>query len=198
MRFAPKHVVTMVACVSAAVVLAPVGVLAATGQLVNITDPYSSSRSARVSRDGSLRVESRTAVGGGTFNAVGTGLSSLSFQKLYEASGPKRIVITDITMSADSSTSQSTPGYAARIEVVALTRTSGSAACAYNAAGWTRKTVRWLDVAPTRTEQLTFPGSPIVVAPAASGHLSCVGYQVWVLPSSVTIFGAVGGYTYEP
>lgn len=44
MKFQAKHVVTMVCAVSAAAVLAPVGVMAATGTLVNVTDPFNASR----------------------------------------------------------------------------------------------------------------------------------------------------------
>jgi len=198
MKLEARHVVAIVACVCAAAVLAPVGVMAATGSLVNITDPSYASRKARVSADGSMRVESRAAATTNTFNRSSNGVSSLSFTKLIEVSGPRRLAITDISFSADTFTSQSTAGYAARLEFVALVRKSGTAACAYNAAGWQRTTLRWVDVAATRTDQLSFAGSPLVPPVATGSEDTCIGFQVWVLPSSVTIFAGISGYTYEP
>ena len=55
-RFTGRQIVTMVVAISAAVVLAPVGALAATGSLVNITDPVHRDQKARVSGDGRLLV----------------------------------------------------------------------------------------------------------------------------------------------
>lgn len=196
MALMPKHLVTMVACVCAAVVLTPAAVVAA-GSLVTIADPATNS-AARVSKDGALRVESRAGASGDSFNAAAPSASSLSFVKVYEANGPKRPVITDLSVSADTSTSQATAGYAVRIEWVVLTRTSGVAPCAYNSAGWVRRTLRWMDVAPTRTEQLTFPGSPLLLPAVTAGQRNCIGFQIWVLPASTTVFGAAAGYLLTP
>lgn len=198
MKFAPKHVVAMVACVCAAAVLAPVGVMATTGTIVNITDAVYAARKARVSADGSLRVEQRAAATTNTFNRSSAGVSSLSFTKLIEVSGPRRLAITDLSFSADTFTSQATAGYAARLEFVALIRKSGVSPCAYSSAGWTRTTLRWVDVAPTQTNQLSFAGSPLVPPVATGSEDTCIGFQVWVLPANTTIFAGVGGYTYEP
>lgn len=54
-RLSGGQIVAIVVSVCAAVVLAPVGVMAATGQFVNIVDPYDSSRRARID-SGKLRV----------------------------------------------------------------------------------------------------------------------------------------------
>ncbi|HEX8002336.1 MAG TPA: hypothetical protein VF519_06540 [Mycobacteriales bacterium] len=53
-RLSGRHIVTIVVAVCAAVVLAPVGVMAATGTLVNITDPVNSANRARVTSAGSM------------------------------------------------------------------------------------------------------------------------------------------------
>ena len=53
-RLSGAQIVAIVVAISAAVVLAPVGVLAATGQLVNIADPVTGSNRARVNAAGSL------------------------------------------------------------------------------------------------------------------------------------------------
>lgn len=58
----------IVACVSVASLLAPVGVLAATGQLVNIVDPLFRRRKVRVGSAASLQVETRPGVTGGARN----------------------------------------------------------------------------------------------------------------------------------
>lgn len=55
-RLTGRHIVTIVASICAAVVLAPVGVMAATGQLVNIADPVTGSNQARVNSGGGLHV----------------------------------------------------------------------------------------------------------------------------------------------
>jgi hypothetical protein len=72
-RFSSKQIVVMVVAVCAAVVLAPVGVMAATGSLVNIVDPSNASHKAHVDSSGHVLVASgtqavRTTVG----NAVST------------------------------------------------------------------------------------------------------------------------------
>jgi hypothetical protein len=196
MELAPKHVVVMVASVCAAVVLAPVGVLAATGSLVNVTDPFASSHVARVNAEGALRVETRPGVSGSTFNVAAAGTSSLSFFKVYENTGTYHIAVTDLTLAADTGLNAAAAGYAARVEWVSLVRTSGTADCAYNAAGWTRRTLRWMDVAPTRTEQLSFAATPLVVPNPAAGQRSCIGFQLWVLPSNTVVFASMSGYLF--
>ena len=55
-RFKPRHVVTIVVAVCAAAVLTPVAVGAATGSLVNITDPVTAANKAKVSNRGQLYV----------------------------------------------------------------------------------------------------------------------------------------------
>lgn len=62
----PRHKVTIVVAICAAVIGFPVSVGAATGQLVNITDPVTSSYSARVDSAGALR----TSVYAGNLNAT--------------------------------------------------------------------------------------------------------------------------------
>ncbi|HEV2891558.1 MAG TPA: hypothetical protein VGX28_14390 [Frankiaceae bacterium] len=53
-RLSGGQIVTIVVAICAAVVLAPVGVMAATGQLVNIADPVTGGNQARVNSAGSL------------------------------------------------------------------------------------------------------------------------------------------------
>ena len=55
-RFKPRHIVTIVVAVCAGAVLMPVAVGAATGSLVNITDPVTAANKAKVSNKGQLYV----------------------------------------------------------------------------------------------------------------------------------------------
>ena len=67
MKFQAKHVVTMVACVSAALVLAPVAVYAG-GSLVTLVDPTYNDRKVRVGSSGALHVETKAGAMIGAFN----------------------------------------------------------------------------------------------------------------------------------
>lgn len=66
-RFTGGQIATMVVAVCVAVVALPVGALAATGNLVNITDPVTASHKARVDSNGRLYVSD----GGGTLTVDG-------------------------------------------------------------------------------------------------------------------------------
>lgn len=70
-RFRPRHVVTMVVAVSAALVLMPVAVGAATGSLVNIVDPSTAANKAKVTNKGQLYVTD-TDPYNGSFGKIGT------------------------------------------------------------------------------------------------------------------------------
>lgn len=63
-RFSGRQITVMVVAISVAVVLAPVGAVAATGSLVNVTDPVYSTYRARVTSKGSLAVTPRDPVSG--------------------------------------------------------------------------------------------------------------------------------------
>lgn len=79
-RLRGGHIVAIVGSVCAAVVLAPVGVMAATGSLVNITDPYNSRARARVD-SGKVRVGD----GNGALTVDGTVKTSDASVLLYQA-----------------------------------------------------------------------------------------------------------------
>jgi hypothetical protein len=194
-KLAPKHVVTLIACVCAAVVLAPVGVMAATGSLVNVIDPSNSSRQAHVTSNGALRVENGSIAAGQAFSKTSDPISSLGFHVLFEVTGPTRMALTDVSLTSDTGLSQAVTGYGSRIELVALTRTSGTSACGYSAPGWTRRSLRVIDSQAPGTTQLTFP-TPMLLPGAASGQPLCVGFYYNLQPNNATIWVAAGGYKY--
>ena len=193
MKFQPKHVVTMVVALSAAVILAPVGVLAATGQLVNITDPSNSARKARVSSDGSLRVESRAGASSKTFSFQSNAMNNITFFPLKEFAGSDKTALTEMSFAAGGIFSD--PDLSYTVHVWGLVRTSGSAACALSAAGWTKKLMRTIAVRTQSSVTLTFTGSPLLMPSAAADQRTCLGVE---LRNSITD-GAVyvGGTGYR-
>jgi len=56
MRFTGRQITTMIVAVCVAIIAFPVGVYAATGSLVNITDPVTKANKARVDASGRLKV----------------------------------------------------------------------------------------------------------------------------------------------
>ena len=61
-RFSSRQITTMVVAICCAVVLLPIGAVAATGSLVNITDPVYTARKARVDTAGRLNVSDQGVV----------------------------------------------------------------------------------------------------------------------------------------
>jgi hypothetical protein len=196
MKFAPRHVVAMVVAVCAAVVLAPVGVLAATGQLVNITDPVSGSRQARVSADGRLWVDARAGASSNQFSFASDPLAGNVFVKLFENTGPRRIALTEVSFA--SGKLDTTNGYAFRATLWGLARMSGTAACALNAPGWTMRRLRTVEVPINDSFALNFDGSPLLVPAAPSGQKTCLGVYIDRTITSSALFVGGSGYTYVP
>jgi hypothetical protein len=196
MRFAPKHVVAMVAAVCAAVVLAPVGVMAATGQLVNITDPVTSTRKARVSSDGRLAVDVRAGTSTNQFSFASDPLSGNVFVKLFEATGPRRVALTEVSFA--SGLLNTTNGYAFRATLWAYTRSSGTGACGQNVPGWTGRRLRTVEIPINDSVALNFAGTPLLLPAAASGQPSCLGVYIDRTITNAQMFVGGTGYTYAP
>lgn len=204
MKFAPKHVVAMVACVSAAVVLAPVGVMAATGTLVNITDPETASRQAQVGDRGTLMVESRAGSIAGSFSNYRES-TNLTHLKLGEAVSPERLAITEVSAGSHGPTSAATYGHN-YVDIVAYTQVSGTHSCGMPSAyvdyatppGYTRKVLRRLVLRnQTPSIQTVFSGPPLVVPPAAAGKRTCVQLEVSLLSTETKIFMGGTGYRFK-
>lgn len=204
MKFAPKHVVTMVCAVSAAAVLMPVGVMAATGTLVNVTDPVNSARKARVTDGGALHVEQRAGLPAGAASRSFTA-NSLTYHKLAEAVYPERIAVTEVTVGSHGPVNGSVYGHN-YVDLVAYVQTSGSASCgpasAYVAAppGYSRTVLRRFVVRNlTPSIHATWNGPALVVpGAAAAGRRVCVQLEVSLLSTETTIFMGGTAYKYEP
>lgn len=196
MGFQPRHVVTMVVAVCAAAVLAPVGVMAATGQLVNIADPFSSARTARVSSDGSLRVESRAAASGKSFSFQSVGLNSITFFPLREFGGSERTAITELTFAAGGIFSDETLSYT--VHVWGLERTAGMQRCGLSSAGWTKTLLRTVVVRAQSSEVVTFAGTPLMLPTAAANQQSCIGVELKNSLTDGALYVGGTGYRVAP
>src|SRR5207248_7029468 len=113
--------------------------------------------------------------------------------KVHQVNGPTRLALTELTLTSDTGLNTAGAGIGSRIEVVALTRTSGTAPCSYGASGWTQKSVRWLDSQAPGTTQITFP-TPLVLPAAAAGQPLCIGFEYWLRPSNAVIWVGISGY----
>lgn len=190
MKFQPRHIVTMVVAVCAAAVLAPVGVMAATGQLVNIADPFISGRSARIGSGGTLQVESRAGATSGAFNKSFS-FQGLGFHKIAETTGPNRIAITEVTLSGYE------VDYDAEAALVAWVQTTGTGACGTTLTGYTKTELRRFSWPMNEITQLTFDGPPLIVPAPAAGKLVCVGFAMQEVGTNARIFLGATGYTYS-
>lgn len=200
MKFAPRHVVTMVVAVCAAAVLAPVGVMAATGTLVHITDATFSDRKAQVTQRGGLLVETRPSLPG-TFVQFGGGItSSTQSWKLAETVSPTRLALSEMTFLA----SGGTDGAQHHVDVTAFVQQYASnTPCApvdtiQTPTGYSRTTLRRVVVygnVPPMI-QLHWQDPALMVPVGTSGLKSCV----WVIPASVgpgaSVFHAGTGYRF--
>ncbi len=192
MRFQPRHVVAIVASVCAAAVLAPVGVMAATGTLVNITDPYSTARQARVGAQGTLWGETRAGVTSHAFNLNLNGITDLSLHKLIEADAPNRIAITEFSVGTRGSDN----GYTTQVDLRAYVRVSGTGPC--GSAGWVSTTLRRVSVKTNETVQLLFSGPPLILPVPAAGQRLCFEASITQLPTGIVADFGGTGYAFAP
>ena len=193
MEFAPKHVVAIVVSLCAAAVLAPVGVIAATGQLVNITDPFVSSRRARVTSSNSLQTETRAGFGPNTISQYWTADTLESFT-FGEATGPDRLALTEMTLGSVGPSNGTTTGHH-YVDVVSYVQTTGTGTCGASSTGWTVKTLRRLVVRNFHpSTQIDWTG-PVLLAPkSAAGKKACVVVRVNTFTSGSVIYIGATGY----
>lgn len=192
MRFEPRHVVTMVVALSAAAVLAPVGVMAATGTLVNITDATDATRKAKVGSTGALYVESRAGAVNGSFNTMTEKITDVIGHTIYETTSPNRVALTEATFTVRGDNTALTN----HVRIFWQTRTSGTATC--GGSGWTMpKTMKTVVVRAGETVQLTFDGPPLVMPPAPSGQAVCVRFQQTKWSGGTELDVSTIGYAYK-
>jgi hypothetical protein len=187
MTFSPRQVVAIAWAVALVVVLAPVGVLAASGELVNITDPTHSRRKARVSSVGALQVESRPGVITQARNVSHVDVQNLLPRKLFEVTGPTRVAVSEVTI--DVHNVGNPVNEPTVVDLVYYEHTSGTEACGRS--GWTGTVLRRLTLKTDETLQTRFDGPPLMVPKPADGQTACVAMKLyqWVGDTMVD-FGA--------
>ncbi|HEV2889224.1 MAG TPA: hypothetical protein VGX28_02520 [Frankiaceae bacterium] len=190
-RFSSNQIVTMVCAVAAAVVLAPVGVMAATGQLVNIVDPSNAGRAARVGSGGTLHVETRPGAVQNSFTRQ-INTTELGNSPVYEVTAPQRIALTQLTVSNGESDYPET-----EVRVNAYVQTTGTAACGTTTTGYTQVELARFVLPPKDTRQILWNGPPLVVPSGASGKKSCVVLYLQEHGSPSETFYNVSGYTFS-
>jgi len=190
-----KQTSAIAAAVTVGAVLVPVGVEAATGQVVNIADPFNAVRAARVTNSRTLMVESRPGVPQDSFQSTG-GRLGLGWAHLATATSPQRLAITELTFAARGPVSDT----AQEVLLEAMVRTSGSAGCTGpGTSGYTRHTLRRILVKNQTTSlSMTFPGPPLILPVGASGQPVCFGFTVVTTPSGSAMDVGVSGYRYTP
>jgi hypothetical protein len=192
MRFSSRHVVALVAAGCAAVVLTPVGVHAATGQLVNVVDKLTG-QSARVSTNGALVVENRAYTGVNAFDVSGSRYQ-FGWIPLASTVGPTRLAVTKLVLTGP----YDTPGNAGEVLVEAMVRTSGTAPCTGpGSAGYTRHTLLHVWVPARDTLQLDFSGQALPIPAAADGQPLCLGVTYYAGNTNMTIYATAVGYKYR-
>ena len=204
MKFTPRQVVTMVVALACAAVLTPVGVMAATGSLVNIVDPGDTNRRATVTSRGGLVVESRSELPAYVFGNYWSA-NNLTYFKLAEAVGPQRIAITEVTVGSHGPISGAQYGHN-YVDLVRYTQVSGTAACGVPSAyvdystppGYTKKVLRRFVVRnQEQTIQIRWDDPALMSPAAAAGKKSCVQLQVSLLSTETTIFLGGSGYLFH-
>ena len=195
MRFEPKHVVTMVVAVCAAVVLAPVGVMAATGSLVNVTDPVNAARKAKVGSSGALYVESRAGAVDHSWRNVKQVGGVGTMRALYLEKAPYRAAVTEATFTLDADD----PAAWARVRLWSRVQTSGDQPCE-GGIGWAAsETLKTVGLRAHETVQLAFDGPPLVLPPPRPGLKVCVGASIVEQSAPGTVLDvSVTGYRYLP
>ena len=189
MKLTPRQVVTMVVALACAAVLTPVGVMAATGTLVNVTDPYFPERRARVSSANLLQVEARPGLTGAFSKLVEKNANVVGIV-LLEVPAPKRIAITEFAVTVHGNVANKN---VARIYY--RVRTSGSGPCTAHT-GWSMP-VTLRHISTTSTEQLLFTGTPLVLPKPAAGQALCLGIQQTNWWNGTSLDMAVAGFIFE-
>jgi hypothetical protein len=193
MRFEAKHVVTMVVALCAAAVLAPVGVMAATGQHVNITDPVIGSRQVRVGSAGALQVETRPGVTSTAANVSYVDIQNLTPRKLAEVTAPTRIALSEVTIGVHNIGNPVAEPTV--VELNQYVHVSGTTACGLS--GWNGTVLRRVTLQTDDTLHLKFDGPPLIVPTPASGTRFCLAAKLyqWVGETKVDVGATVFTYS---
>lgn len=187
-RWRPRHTLTAIAILAAAVTLMPVAVHAA-GSLVTVTDSVVSGRNARVSTSSGLVTDSRP-------NAPIIAYDSLNVSFVPTGAGfaiasstsPSRVAISSWLLAAGGTTAGSI-----RVRLYARYRSSGTAACSATANGYVIGHSKTAIVPVGQTLNIEF-GTPFVVPVLPAGVPYCYIVDPDSGPSGSSLTTSLHGY----
>jgi hypothetical protein len=191
-RFSTSQVTTMVVAVAAAVVLAPVAVIAATGTIVNVTDGVNANRIARVNSSSELNVSQRAAVLPGSLNSSTNGGINQR-RLLVQTVGPTRMAVTELDIATRGGAGS------AMVHLISWYRTSGTGTCANVIAGtttgFTSTLTRVLMIPVGETLMLDWSGPALTVPVGGVGEYSCLTATLMTAPTGTIAYYGTTYYT---
>ena len=209
-HFASRDVVLVVVSVCAALVLTPVGVMAAAGQLVTVKDPLTSSK-ARVDTgklrvgDGSgpVTVDGNVTVGGtvgarmaaptnqlDTINDL-TVHSGDTRRPMFAGVGSKRVALTSLIASAEGSTAGSV-----ELLIVAYVRSNSPSGDCETLSGFGAAERFTVMVPVGQTVNLNFPSPLVWTQYADADDYYCINIESFGGPTGYTAH--VSAYGFRP
>lgn len=192
MRGQSQSSVLIAVAILVAVVALPFGVRAAVGEVVNIADKTNAQRIVRVTRDGTLTVESRAGARAGAFN-VQSARSSVGWIQLAETRGPRRIAVTEMTITPEGPAGPQSY----RIETWIQKGTSGTCST-LNLGDFDKHILRQVSGQNNETIALNFNGPPLMTPPAAQNRLVCLGVVARSAPNGSSTYAGATGYKFTP
>lgn len=205
-RFSGRQVVAIVVAVSAAVVLTPTVVYAATGSSVTITDPTHASRKAHVTVAGKLMVGdgSGALTVDGTVNARPVApahpwnpvnyivvTSGSPRNELYEATQPTKLNITSFTVAATGSSAGTV-----QLSVQVYVSDSSSGNCVTLTGASFGAAERFLVTVPVgQTTNISYPTPLVYSAYGGKGDKYCVDVE-GSGPSGYAAYVSASGFTH--
>ena len=212
MRFSSKQIVTMVVAVSAAVVLMPVAVSAATGSFINIVDPVNGGSKARVNptgtlwttevdpitkaqakvnADGSRPVTTRPAMPVTPLDAINdlTLHAGDTRRPVFAGLGFRKVTLTSVIASAEGSTAGSV-----ELLVVAYVKSNSTTGDCETLSGFGAAERFTIMVPVGQTVNLTWPTGLFWTQYADANDYYCINVESFGGPTGYTAHFSAYGY----
>lgn len=181
-RFTGRQITVIVVAICVAVIAAPVGAIAATGSLVNITDPVTASHKARVTAIGALQTTNWAGVPSGYVDTQ-QGRFGIGGQSLVQTSAGHRLAVTQVTVTANGT------GTTALTLDNWIIPSTGSCANP-TAVAFSLRVLRTVNLPAGSTVQLTWDGPALYPPSPGTGKKACLNFVI-----TQTGGGAVVGVT---
>jgi hypothetical protein len=170
-RFTGRQITVMVVAVCVAVIAAPIGAVAATGQLVNITDPVTASHKARVTGLGALQTTNWAGVPSGYVNNE-QGRFSSGWIPLVTTTAGHRLAVTQVSLT-------SIGGSVSTLYYIENWIISSTGSCATPDVGNPSLVIlRTAAVPANNSFQLTWSGPALYPPSPGTGKKACFGVTI--------------------